>query len=405
MLRIHPTLLLIIGLLGVALPAQEPYRPWLDEALLSRAAEIGVGRIVAQSTLPTRDRLLTFEISRKLKGAPADRVLVVGAGREILAFSELPKLLFLEARGDGYFQALIDFVDLPEKGGRERVDFLAGFLKLLAADDSVALERRVKRLALDHLPTDNIWIKRIVVRELRALASARPGIFDAQELIDLRDRDSSDLPPREQAILRETLQLIEEGKALAWTRGNLAFPDDETRRSFMADLARFERGGDIGDRLGFLDDAAEVFKLRFAPYLARCLDDPAPEVRRHAAHLLGELESGAGLARLEELALRSDDMETRRAAVVAIGKIAPMRSVPLLLRILDTVELQRDALVALVAINTAEAALAVKDFDERLRKRPGADPELRRFVTRVRGEDFGKKLAAERAARRKRWGR
>ncbi|MCB9831556.1 MAG: HEAT repeat domain-containing protein [Planctomycetes bacterium] len=400
--------LLVLSLLALVAvsPAQAPYRPWLDQVLLAQTPEIVVGRLVAQSNLPSRDRLLTFEVSRRLKGEGSERVLVIGAGREILAYAELPKLLFLAARGDGYFQPIIDFVDLPDEGGRERVDFLSRYLEILRAEDATALERRLKALAFEYLPATNLWIKRIAVRELHELARTRPAIFDAKEMLELRDFDLGSLPPREQAFLREASQLVEEGKALGWTRGSLVFPDEETRRAFLADLARFERGGDPVERIRFLDDASEVFGRRFAPYLALLLATESGEVLRHACKLLGDMESGAGLGRLEALVRDGEaEVATRQAAVVAIGKIAAMRSVPLLVAATEQSGLLREALVALVAVNTAEAALAVRDYEEKLRKDPEADPELRRFLVRIRSDAFQKTLADERAARRKRWQR
>ena len=399
-------LILALATLCSGLLAQDnrPYKPWFIHVLLDDSDAICVAKLAKVTVLPTREKLLRFKVSESLKGSASGQVLVGGSNATMSSNRDLDKILFLKSSPRGAMWTLRDAVDLPTESAGTQVDFIKRYLKTITRGPQ-SLERRVKWLSMSHLQSTNSWIRRIVLRELNVLAQRFPRLFDGGDLLAIDRLVVTDLDRRERQIKKETLIAIEEGQAVAWTRSRLVFPGDASRRSFLADLAIFDRSTDHKVRVKFLDEAAEIIGRKAAPFYVHLLEDRMTEVAVRAAYLLGEMESGAGVTRLLKLVAESKQNQLKTAAVEALGKIGTLKSVPVLVKSLEDKLLLKPAIMALARINTAASALALGDLQQRLETDPDSSPKLRRFLNNVKSAAFRKKLVVEKEQRRKKYKR
>ncbi len=386
-------LLLTLFLPG-ALGQEKTYRPWFPQAILNESTGIVVATYVRTTQLPSKELLHRFQVKSVLKGQESKSILVIGAERSILTEKKLEKILFLKKTKHASFRVVIDFVDLPRRDAVNRVSFLESYLKLIkAAKGSWAIP--MKKLCFDHLETSSSWVRRIIIRELFRLATIRADLFSSSDLFAVEKLQTRVASKNDKRTVARIRLAIEEGKALKWTRSRLVFPDAETRRAYLADLALFEKSKDVKKRLQFLKDTVETFRKASAPFFANLLSDSSTEVVKQAIFYLGELESGAGVGKLVTLAQSSSQMEVRQAAVLALGKIAATGVTASLVALLGVEELQEAVLRALIALDTPSSVQAVREFDDALRRDPKSSPELRVYLARILGKPFRKQLELE----------
>ena len=390
-------LLLTLFLPG-ALGQEKTYRPWFPQAILNESTGIVVATYVRTTKLPSKELLHRFQVKSVLKGQESKSILVIGAERSILTEKKLEKILFLRRTKHASFRVVIDFVDLPRRDAVNRVSFLESYLKLIkAAKGSLAIP--MKQLCFDHIETSSSWVRRIIIRELFRLATVRADLFSSSDLFEVEKLQTRVAGKYDKRTVARIRLAIEEGKALKWTRSRLVFPDAETRRAYLADLALFEKSKDVKKRLQFLKATVETFRKASAPFLANLLSDSSAEVVKQAIFYLGELESGAGVGKLVTLAQSSPQMEIRQAAVLALGKIAATRVTPSLVALLGVEELQEAVLRALIALDTPSSVQAVREFDDARRRDPKSSPELRVYLAKILGKPFRKQLEREHRAR------
>ncbi|MEZ6194921.1 MAG: HEAT repeat domain-containing protein [Planctomycetota bacterium] len=403
-------LLIVLTLASLAsgLPAQvadgaPSYRSWLETAVLAGRDLIAVGKLEKFSELPNGERIARIALDRVIRGEETQHVLVVGASEAYRQNSDRRRLLFLDRPGGRSFHSIVDFVDLEgEEGGRR----LEAVRTLLAVGDLVLERERVaalRRFVLDAVGNDSAWVRRVAAREFDGLRRHAPSTFQTTDVGRLRAMPIADLPETERRMFRRGLIALEQTLAIDWVRRGLDFPDEEKRASFLRDLAAYESGTDVAARLRFLDLAAGRFGGAVGPLLARGLTDRQPEIRGRCVHLLGELESGSGVAGLLELLGRSEDRELHPSAVEALEKIAPLEAVPTLLRLVERSDTRHAALRALAAVNSGEARLFLEDLRKSLDADPEAAEEDRARLVHLLSASFRRELAQAREERRQRW--
>lgn len=399
-------LTILLGVLlacGTGTAQSRDYRPWIDEVLLSRCRSIVVARLDRVTVMPSRERLARFHVKELLKGSEGETVLVIGAGDATDSFRKLDKILFLERTGGETMRVLVDLVDLPSQDGRARLSFVRRMLEASKRRQRTRVAD-VKRLVLDHVTSGSPWVRRVLIREIDQLVRRVPGCWRSADIEKIELLRADDLGETETRRLRAAKLAIEEETATRWTRSQLVFPDEATRKSFLADLDTFERTQDSAVRVAFLDAAAKTFGRRLAPLLVRHVRDRDDEVAERCADLLGEMESGAGVTPLINVLRSRRPSTVRRAAATALGKIGSPKGVPPLVALAQRdSELLRDVLRALATTGVGDAMLWLRDYDAKLRRDAESDPELRRLVTHLLSDTFRDECGAAHAARRKRW--
>lgn len=269
----------------------------------------------------------------------------------------------------------------------------------LMLQESMKSQKKFRaRIALDvqNLASPNSDIKRKAFARLRALGdAATPQIVEAlgsnvpevraaaaSALGDLGDKSAVE---RLQQLLTDPDQPVRYAAAYS-----LALLQDETALA----LARQNISSGTGPLDGFLKLAGLRKDLEYTGFISiRLLKDTDPQTRAMAAWALGEIDSKKALPSLEDALQNDRELEVKKAAALALGKIKAPTSFDIILTTCREVPAVRKE--ALIAIGQFPVELSAPFLVGALEQplTPEQKTEVLNALRRLTGRDYGEDIA------------
>jgi hypothetical protein len=367
----------VLAQVGRAESRPAGYRTFIETFLLDRSPTVVRARFEKTDDL-VGVQVTVFSVKAALRGPRIDRLVVAGAGPLVAEGRTGDQLLFAEPLSSGVLHRLVDVVDLAGDSGAETEALVRQALKLADATRTDVRREGIRKLVFDALAARGEFARKLGAREFVRAAGMQRGLFTAVDLPALHAA-SPKLPTVERPGFLEALGELEAARLENFAGAEKIIPSGRERELFLLALEALREAPGAAERGDVVDQIARRFGRLARPFLAACVADVRPDVRRaglRLAGVTGAVEAAPGaITRL----IKAEGAE-RVEAVECLGRLGIVDAAPSLAARWEFGAADSDAiLVALARIGGPTGRRLLED----LGRRAASDPRTAAAAARV----------------------